>query len=206
MGRLEGAFAGITRRLGVYHLVLGLAGAAGGALDAVVSHVVEGNFLGTAGACAWIGGGIGLGIGTTLALTRRWWAAIPLAPALGFLGYGVAGTLATVVEGRPEWPSLGELLNDEFACRLAAVAAPVLVLAHLLFLSVRGWKRGVLHGVWLYAVLGAISGSVFWYFYNNDRSMLPTGLLNGAVYGQLQLLGMLTAHRLEPKPRVQEPD
>lgn len=173
-------------------VLFGLAGAAGGALDALLTEAVAGRYGDTAGACAFIGGGIGLGIGSTLCVSRRLLVRLPAAPVLGVAGYFLLMCVGSLAYG-DRLPRLGELPTDEFALYLAAPAAPVLVLAHHLHLRLRERGRSAYASIPLYAVLGALSGAVFWV----KHSDVLAGLLDGALYGLCQHVAMMVAQGLE---------
>ena len=182
----EPPFLGAVR-WSVVPIVFALGGAVGGATDALFSELVSGRYGEEWEYCAWIGGGIGLGIGTALALLPRSFWAVPLAAPLGMLGYVLStGLWQFLHDGRIRTASLGDLVDDVFALPLAAVAAPVLTLAHGLYL--RHGKDRPLPSALGYAVFGALSGSVFWWGKN-----LALGLANGAIYGLFQLAAMRAA-------------
>src|SRR5262245_48854484 len=96
-------------------VLFALAGAAGGALDALLSGVVMGRYGDKAGICAYIGGGIGLGIGCAMCLSRRFWLRVGAAPLLGVAGYFLLVCVASLIDGDRDLPGLGKLLEDEFA-------------------------------------------------------------------------------------------
>lgn len=181
-------------------MVFGLAGAAGGALDALLTEAVVGRYGDTAGACAFIGGGIGLGVGAALCVSRRLLVRLPAAPVLGVAGYFLLLCIGALAYGE-RLPRVGELPTDEFALFLAAPAAPVLVLAHHLHLRMRdrGWSPYA--GMPLYAGMGALSGILFWL----KHSDVVTGLLDGALYGLCQHVAMMVALRLEKWRAEPEP-
>jgi hypothetical protein len=174
-------------------VIFGLAGAAGGALDALLSGVVMGKYGDTAGICAYIGGGIGLGIGGAMCLSRRFWVRLVAAPFFGVAGYFLLVCVSCLAGGDRDLPGLGKLLEDEFARYLAAPAAPVLVAAHHFHLRLRDRGRSPYASMALYAVMGAISGSIFW----TQEGHVAAGLLDGALYGLCQHVGMIVALGLE---------
>ena len=184
------------QRWGVLPVVFAAAGAAGGAADALVSEAIIGNYGSEVVGCAWIGGGIGLGVGAALALSRRAWIGVPLAPVLGAAGYLMAGITLSSLEGHPEFPSLGNLSRDEFLKLLAAVAAPVLVFAHHLWLRWEAVRRSSPRSVVLFAVLGAVSGSAFWAKMSDGAGEFAMGLLNGAIYGGFQYAAIRVARTM----------
>jgi hypothetical protein len=177
-------------------LVFAAAGTAGGAADALASEAIIGNYGSEVVGCAWIGGGIGLGIGVALVLSRRAWIGVPLSPILGAAGYLMAGITFSSLEGRPEFPSLGNLSRDEFLKLLAAVAAPVLVFAHHLWLRWEAVRRSSPRSVVLFAVLGAVSGAAFWAKMSNAGGEFAMGLLNGAIYGVFQYAAVRVARTM----------
>jgi hypothetical protein len=176
----------------VLPFLLAAAGAIGGVLDAGTAQVLLDKYSASLwAACAWVGGGIGLGIGITLALAfRRWVFALP-APILGAAGYAAAVVLASNLEGDTV-PTLQQFLKDPLAMRLAAVAAPVLVAAHLWYARSTRLRASLRRGTGFFAVLGALSGSVLWagvprYAWGNVfRTEIWVGLLCGAIYGLVQ--------------------
>jgi hypothetical protein len=176
----------------VVPVIFGLAGAAGGALDALLAEVVVGRYGDSAGVCAFIGGGIGLGIGATLCVSRKLLVRLTAAPVLGVAGYFLLMCIGSLAYGE-RLPRLGELPTDWFALYLAAPAAPVLVLAHHLHLRWRERGRSAYASLPLYAVLGALSGSLFWL----KHSDVVAGLLDGALYGLCQHVAMMAALGLE---------
>lgn len=178
----------------VVPVLFALAGAVGGALDAKLSGVLMSREYGTmAAVCAYIGGGIGLGIGAAMCVSRRFWVRIGSAPFLGIVGYSVVVCLMCLVDGDRNLPDLKKMIGDEFALFLAAPAAPVLVLAHHLHLRLRDRRVSPYASMPLYAILGAISGSVFWF--KNEHFL--AGLLDGALYGMGQHVAMMAALGLE---------
>ncbi len=183
--------AGPTRWI-VLPLLLAAAGALGGVLDAGAAQVLLDKYsVSLWAACAWVGGGIGLGIGITLALAfRRWVFALP-APILGVAGYVAAVVLAANLDG-DSVPTLPQFLKDPLATRLAAVATPVLVAAHLWYARSTWLRASFRRATGFYAVLGALSGSVLWAgvprfsWANVLRAELWVGLVCGAIYGLVQ--------------------
>ncbi len=183
--------AGTVRRI-VLPFLLAAAGALGGVLDAGAAQVLLDKYsVSLWAACAWVGGGIGLGIGITLALAfRRWVFALP-APILGVAGYVAAVVLASTLDG-DSVPTLQQFLKDPLATRLAAVATPVLVIAHLWYARSTWLRASLRRGTVFYAVLGALSGSVLWAgvprfsWANVLRGEIWVGLLCGAIYGLVQ--------------------
>ncbi|MCI0585347.1 MAG: hypothetical protein L0323_00740 [Planctomycetes bacterium] len=183
--------AGPARRI-VLPFLLAAAGALGGVLDAGAAQVLLDKYsVSLWAACAWVGGGIGLGIGITLALAfRRWVFALP-APILGAAGYVAAVVLASTLDGDTV-PTFQQFLKDPLATRLAAVATPVLVVAHLWYARSTWLRASLRRGTVFYAVLGAISGSVLWAgvprfsWANALRAEIYVGLLCGAIYGLVQ--------------------
>ncbi len=174
-------------------VLFAVAGAVGGALDAKLSGIVMGKFGDEAVTCAYIGGGIGLGIGCAMCLSRRFWIRVGSAPVLGMAGYFAAVCLMCLVTGDKDFPQLNKIFQDGFAVHLAAPAAPVLVVAHHFHLRLRDRGVSPYASMPLYALLGAISGSVFWFV------MRPffAGLLDGALYGVCQHVAMMAALGLE---------
>jgi hypothetical protein len=85
------------------------------------------------------------------------------------------------------------LLGDEFAWKLAAPAALVLVAAHHLHLRMRARRVSPYVSTAVYGFMGALSGSVFWY----GGEDFGLGLLNGVIYGFLQHIAMMVALGLE---------
>jgi hypothetical protein len=174
-------FGGVFR-WAVVPILFGLGGAVGGAADALLSEFLIHRYGDEWVYCGWIGGGIGLGVGTALSVFPWPWLAVPAAVPLGVIGYVAMSCMAEMKAPRFGW---SDIVNDDFF-PLAAPAAPVLVLAHLLYLRWgRGWPLASALG---YALLGALSGSVFWW-----RHEFAMGLLNGAVYGLFQFAAMRAA-------------
>jgi hypothetical protein len=174
-------------------VLFALAGAVGGALDALLSQVVMGKYGSEAAWCAYIGGGIGLGIGCAMCLSRRFWVRVGSAPFLGVAGYFAAMCLMCLVDREKDIPGLNRLAEDVFARYLAAPAAPILVLAHHLHLRLRDRGVSPVVSMPLYGLLGAVSGSIFWFIW---EPFFP-GLLNGALYGLCQHVAMMAALGLE---------
>src|SRR5690349_4089372 len=96
-----------------------------------------GKYGDVAGDCAYIGGGIGLGIGSALCLSRRFWVRVGSAPFLGVAGYFLMACASCLAAGDTDLPPLKRLLEDKFAMYLAVPAATVLVAAHHLYLRLR---------------------------------------------------------------------
>jgi hypothetical protein len=127
-----------------------------------------------------------------MCLSRRAWIGILSSPFLGVAGYFLTGSLSCLISGK-ELAQWKDLFQDDFALYLAAPAAPLLVAAHHLHLRLR--KRGLspFVGTLIYGVLGALSGSVFWY----REGYFAAGLLDGALYGLVQHVAMLCALGIE---------
>ncbi len=176
-------------------ILLAFAGALGGVLDAMLSQVVMGEYGDTKEACAWIGGGIGLGIGVSLCVSRRAWLGVGFAPVLGVAGYFASLSVFGFTHGEKP-PTWKDLWADDFAGYLAAVAAPVLTAAHHLYLKRFRGKLPLAAAVALYGALGALSGSAFWAKMDSGRHFWA-GLLDGVVYGWTQHAGLLLALGLE---------
>jgi hypothetical protein len=174
-------------------LILAAAGAVGGTLDAHLSQLTMGKYGEDAVVCAYVGGGIGLGIGATLCLPGRWGWGLIAAPFLGVLGYLLSLTLCCVVDGAKDFPKLSELVHDPFALYLAAPAAPLLVLGHRLYLRMTSRGRAPVVGLPLYAAFGALSGLLFWILFEHPW----TGLLDGALYGLAQHAGISCARGID---------
>jgi hypothetical protein len=174
-------------------LLLALAGAVGGVLDSQLSQLTMGKFGEDAVPCAYIGGGIGLGIGAALCLPGRWGWSVLAGPVLGVLGYLMSMSLSFLVDGGRDLPKLSEVFKDEFAMYLAAPAAPILVLCHRLYLRLTAAGRPAVVGIPLYAVFGALSGFLFWIMFGHPW----TGLLDGALYGLVQHAGLTCARGID---------
>ena len=174
-------------------VIFGLAGAVGGALDALLSGVVMGEYGDAAGICAYIGGGIGLGIGSAMCVSRRYWVRLLLAPLFGAAGCFLMMCLSSLMAGHTDLPPLKRILTDEFAMYLGAPAAVVLVGAHHLSLRLCERRKSPFVGLAVYCGLGALSGSLFWL----REGHLAAGLLNGALYGLCQHVAMMVALGLE---------
>lgn len=174
----------------VVPIVFGLAGATGGALNAMLSEALIGKpYTGLEGICAVIGGGFG--IGSAMCLSRKAWICLVSSPVFGVAGYLILmAACGWITEG--EVLSLKDLLRDEFAWRLAAPAGFVLVAAHHLHLRMRARGISPFVSAASYALMGALSGSVFWV----GRELGP-GLLNGVLYGLLQHIAMMVSLGVE---------
>jgi len=196
------ADAPALKRWGMLPLVFAAAGAAGGVADALASEAIIGRYGGDAESCAWIGGGIGLGIGAALSLSRRWWIGVPLAPFLGAAGYAMMAIVCNALHGERWFPRTKDLLEDGFLSELAAVAAPVLVLGHLVWLRWTRLRGSLPLSIAFYSWLGAVSGSVFWWDFGKGpvSREFAMGLLNGAIYGLFQLAAMRVARAMASGP------
>ncbi|MGH7150215.1 MAG: hypothetical protein ACREIU_05940 [Planctomycetota bacterium] len=191
-------------------LLLAAAGALAGVVDAVVAQTLLDRYWSDLyAACAWIGGGIALGIGISLALALRLWGLVLLAPFFGAAGYATAVVFAANLGG-DHVPTLQEFLKDPFTTRLAAVAAPVLVAAHLSYARATWLRASLRRAIGFYAVLGALSGSVFWAgvprfsWAAAFRTEFWVGLLCGAFYGLVQLGAVRLLERMASRgPRIE---
>jgi len=187
-------------RWGTAPLLLAIAGAIGGALDAGLSQLTMGSYGDEAVWCASIGGGIGLGIGAALCIPGRPRWGLLASPLLGATGYMMSMSLMFFLGKSRAFPTWGEMITDPFALNLAAPAAFILAVAHRLYL--RRWSAGKppWQGLPLYAALGALSGLWFWIRFEHPWG----GLLNGALYGLVQHAGMTCVRSLD-RWRVADP-
>lgn len=180
-------------------VVFAAAGALGGGSDAVLSQALIGRYGDEVWICSFIGGGIGLGIGAALSISKRVWVNVVAAPFLGVAGYMSAMSLYALIS-HSKLPALKHLLEDGFALYLAAIAAPVLVVAHGRYLALPPGKAASWAAPALYLVFGALSGSVFWWKMEDPFVHVGpflVGLLDGALYGLVQHAGMIVIRRLE---------
>jgi len=188
-------------------LILLAAGALGGVADALVSQLLIEEYGEFAKECGRIGGGIGLGIGFSLALTGGRRLFIVLSPVVGVSSYLAVVTASSPLDGSFRIPELGKVLSDPFATRLVAVATPVLTLAHLLHATSSRIQRSAVRSIAWFGSLGAFSGSVFWWYgppYSSHEGIsveFAVGLINGAVYGLGQLGGTCIKGLLQRRHR-----
>lgn len=84
-------------------LLFGLAGAAAGALDALLSGVVISKYGNDIVKCVYVGGGIGLGIGSAMCLSRKARVCILSSPLLGAAGYFLTISVESII-GRAQLP------------------------------------------------------------------------------------------------------
>lgn len=168
-----------------------LAGAAGGALEALLSQVLVGDFGNEAEDLAILFGGVGLLIGLAMCLSRKAWVATALSPVLG-VGWAVA--VATAFHGAGSPLSILKLLTEtEPVWLLTVPGIPILVLAHHGYLHAmkRGWTAAV--GLAIYGTAGALSQVLVW----NRVETIGAGLVNGALFGFLQHIAMMAALGVE---------
>lgn len=186
---------------------LTLAGAAGGAAQ---------YFLFEGGGALWllfdaaIGGGVGLAIGTSIAVSRKSWIQMAIAPVFGFIGALVG---LAVFESLTGGLDLDLLVRTQFdrGVLFGSPMAFALVSAHALFLK---WKWSaapcyLIFGaacVWFYSLRAgteivllyrSTSGTSF--SLREHEGLLAAAIFAGAAFGLLQLLGLLAAQAVERK-------
>lgn len=194
------------QRWGVLPLYFAGAGLAGGVLGAAASlpwsnllWISRRDFI-----VLWaiLGGGLGLGVGISVVLSRRAWVGILAAPLLAFLGTLCGAAIRLSLRGdfalaSSLWEE-GRRVFEPFWSILILAPALLMSLAHRCVLRLGPSNVWVLllipagvATVWGVALDLCWRPSGSW----SDRQLMPSAVLQFGLFGALQSLGMLAAQK-----------